>query len=75
MKTASYAAQSATSVLAPMTIERRAPHANDVSIDILYCGVCHSDLHTTRNDWGWTVYPAVPGHEIVGRVSAVGADV
>ncbi|WP_369856033.1 NAD(P)-dependent alcohol dehydrogenase [Candidatus Thalassolituus haligoni] len=75
MKTASYAAQTAESLLAPMTIERREPHANDVSIDILYCGVCHSDLHTARNDWGWTVYPAVPGHEIVGRVSAVGSEV
>jgi uncharacterized zinc-type alcohol dehydrogenase-like protein len=59
--------------LAPFTFERRAPGAQDVSIDILYCGVCHSDLHTARNEWGGrTAYPCVPGHEIVGRVKAVG---
>ena len=70
-----YAAQSAESVLAPFSFERRALRPNDVRIDILYCGVCHSDLHTVRSEWPGTVYPCVPGHEIVGRVSAVGPDV
>ncbi|MGF2413907.1 NAD(P)-dependent alcohol dehydrogenase [Ferruginibacter sp.] len=70
--TRSYAAQSATSPLAPWTIKRRSPKPHDVQIDILYCGVCHSDLHTVRNEWGNAVYPLVPGHEIVGRVTAVG---
>jgi len=68
----SYAAQSATTPLAELTIERRVPKPTDVQIEILYCGVCHSDLHTVRNEWGGTVYPVVPGHEIVGRVTAVG---
>ncbi|WP_297489564.1 NAD(P)-dependent alcohol dehydrogenase [Acidocella sp.] len=75
MKTIGYAAQSATSKLAPFHFERRAPRATDVAIEILYCGVCHSDLHAARNDWGGSVYPCVPGHEIVGRVTAIGADV
>ncbi|HLO65860.1 MAG TPA: NAD(P)-dependent alcohol dehydrogenase [Holophaga sp.] len=70
-----YAAQSATSDLAPFHFERRDPRPDDVVIDILYCGVCHSDLHTARNDWGWTAYPIVPGHEIIGRVREVGARV
>jgi uncharacterized zinc-type alcohol dehydrogenase-like protein len=70
--TKSYAAQSATAPLASWTIDRRLPKPHDVQIDILFCGVCHSDLHFARNDWGMTVYPVVPGHEIVGRVSAVG---
>ncbi|WP_113638679.1 NAD(P)-dependent alcohol dehydrogenase [Nubsella zeaxanthinifaciens] len=61
--------------LAPISINRRAVLPKDVEIDILYCGVCHSDLHTARNDWGGSVYPAVPGHEIVGKVTAVGSDV
>ena len=61
--------------LGPMEIERRAPKAKDVAIDILYCGVCHSDLHQAGNDWGNTVYPCVPGHEIVGRVTAIGGEV
>ena len=72
MKTIGYAAQSAETPLAPFTFERRELRDNDVAIDILYCGVCHSDLHTARGDWKGTVYPNVPGHEIVGRVSAVG---
>ena len=72
---AAYAAQSATEALAPFSIERRAPEKDDVSIDILYCGVCHSDLHFVHNDWKNAVYPAVPGHEIVGRVKAVGSEV
>jgi uncharacterized zinc-type alcohol dehydrogenase-like protein len=71
----SYAAVSSTSPLAPYRFDRRDPRADDVVIDILYCGVCHSDLHTVRNDWGWTSYPIVPGHEIIGRVISVGADV
>lgn len=71
--TLAYGAQSATSPLAPLTIERRAPGELDVSIDILYCGVCHSDLHTARGEWGGTQFPSVPGHEIVGRVTATGA--
>ena len=70
-----YAATSATSPLAPFTVKRRALRPSDVRIDILYTGVCHSDLHTARNEWGNTIYPVVPGHEIVGRVSAVGENV
>lgn len=72
MKTKAYAAQSATSPLAPHDITRRAPAPDDVQMEILYCGVCHSDLHTARNEWKGTQYPCVPGHEIVGRVTAVG---
>ncbi|WP_233842952.1 NAD(P)-dependent alcohol dehydrogenase [Dyella sp. 2HG41-7] len=67
-----YAAQSATAPLAPHRIERRDPRADDVVIDILYCGVCHSDIHVARNEWGGARYPVVPGHEIVGRVISVG---
>ena len=70
-----YAAASATSPLAPFTFQYRDPRADDVVIDILYTGVCHSDLHTARNDWGGTIYPVVPGHEIVGRVRSVGSAV
>lgn len=61
--------------LTQMIIQRREVTATDVEIDILYCGVCHSDLHTARNDWGGSIYPAVPGHEIVGRVTKVGSAV
>ncbi|MFC7332752.1 NAD(P)-dependent alcohol dehydrogenase [Rhodocista pekingensis] len=75
MKTIGYAAQAAGSPLAPFSFERRALRPEDVAIEILYCGVCHSDLHQVRNDWGWARFPLVPGHEIVGRVVAVGADV
>jgi uncharacterized zinc-type alcohol dehydrogenase-like protein len=67
-----YAAQTATTPLAPWSIERREPTPHDIQIDILYCGVCHSDLHTVRNEWGGTVFPAVPGHEIVGRITKTG---
>ena len=70
-----YSAISALSPLAPATIQRRQPTASDVQIEILYCGVCHSDLHYARNEWNFTQYPAVPGHEIVGRVTAVGGGV
>ena len=73
--TLAYAARDATSVLAPFSFERREVGPDDVQIDILFCGVCHSDLHTVRNDWKNTLYPTVPGHEIVGRVSAIGANV
>ena len=73
--TQGYAAQAADAPLAPFHFERRDPGAKDVAIDILYCGVCHSDLHTARGEWDGTLYPCVPGHEIVGRVSAVGSDV
>ncbi|TXF79505.1 NAD(P)-dependent alcohol dehydrogenase [Chryseobacterium sp.] len=61
--------------LQEMTIMRREVQPNDVEIDILYCGVCHSDLHTARNDWGGSVYPAVPGHEIIGKITKVGPEV
>lgn len=70
-----YAAHSATSPLGPFGIERREPGPRDVEFDILFCGVCHSDLHTARGEWPGTVYPCVPGHEIVGRVTRVGAGV
>jgi alcohol dehydrogenase (NADP+) len=72
MQTRAYAAISSQSPLAPRSIERRTPGERDVAIDILYCGVCHSDLHAARGEWEGIVYPCVPGHEIVGRVSAVG---
>jgi alcohol dehydrogenase (NADP+) len=74
-KTAGYAAVSARSPLAPFSFARREPLPQDVQIEILYCGVCHSDLHTVRNEWKNTTYPVVPGHEIVGRVTAVGSEV
>jgi uncharacterized zinc-type alcohol dehydrogenase-like protein len=73
--TKAYAAQSAESPLSPFSLERRTPTARDVHIEILYCGVCHSDLHLARNEWGFSAYPIVPGHEIVGRVLAVGSAV
>ena len=75
IKTHGYAALTAKDALAPFTFERRAPGLKDVQIDILYCGVCHSDLHTARDEWHMTQFPSVPGHEIVGRVTAVGAEV
>jgi len=67
-----YAAHSPTEALVPYRLDRRDPRPDDVVIEILYCGVCHSDLHTARNDWGWSSYPIVPGHEIIGRVLEVG---
>jgi uncharacterized zinc-type alcohol dehydrogenase-like protein len=70
-----YAATAADSGMSAFHFERRALRPDDVRIDILFCGVCHSDLHTARNDWGGTIYPCCPGHEIVGRVSAVGPQV
>ena len=70
-----YAVQSNTAPLQPFTFERRAVGANDVRIEILYSGICHSDLHQARDDWGGAQYPMVPGHEIIGRVTEVGAEV
>ena len=74
-QTIGIAAYDATGPLAPWTFDRRAPGARDVQIDILFCGICHSDLHTVRGEWGPVTFPQVPGHEIVGRVAAVGAEV
>jgi uncharacterized zinc-type alcohol dehydrogenase-like protein len=71
----SYAAQSATSLLSPFSFSRREPGEHDVVIDILYCGVCHSDIHQVRDEWGGSIFPMVPGHEIVGRISRVGSHV
>jgi uncharacterized zinc-type alcohol dehydrogenase-like protein len=70
-----YAAKSAKSPLAPFTVDRRDPGPRDVAIEILYCGVCHSDVHQARDEWGGGIFPMVPGHEIVGRVTAVGQKV
>jgi alcohol dehydrogenase (NADP+) len=75
MNTKAYGAHAGDKPLEAMSIERRSPGARDVQIDIAYCGVCHSDLHQVRSEWGGTKYPCVPGHEIVGHVSAVGKDV
>ena len=72
MTTKAYGAHAADTPVEAIAIERRAPVATDVQIDIAYCGVCHSDLHTVRSEWAGTLYPCVPGHEIVGHVSAVG---
>src|SRR5690242_18744501 len=72
MKTKAYGAHASNKPLEAMDIERRQPGPHDVQIDIAYCGVCHSDLHTVRSEWAGTLYPCVPGHEIVGQVSAVG---
>ena len=70
-----YAATAAKEKLAPFTFERRAPNADDVAIDIKFCGVCHSDIHQARDEWGGATFPMVPGHEIAGIVTAVGASV
>lgn len=75
MKTHGFAASSAGARLEPYQFERRDLRPNDVAIDILFCGICHSDLHQVRNDWGQGHYPMVPGHEIVGRVARIGSDV
>lgn len=72
MQTKAYAAFSPEAPLGPFALTRRALRPDDVAIDILYCGVCHSDLHWSRNDWGGSQYPVVPGHEIIGRVTATG---
>lgn len=70
-----YAAQSATTPVAPHDFTRRDPRPDDVVVDILYCGVCHSDIHQARNEWHNSIYPMVPGHEIIGRVASVGSEV
>lgn len=70
-----YGAEASDASLKEMKIKRRSVTPKDIEIEILYCGVCHSDLHTVRNDWGGSVYPVVPGHEIVGKITAVGSDV
>src|SRR5918998_850006 len=75
LSTRGYATQGPTSTLEPFRFERREPGPADVLIEIQYCGVCHSDIHQARNEWGNSIYPMVPGHEIVGRVARVGADV
>jgi uncharacterized zinc-type alcohol dehydrogenase-like protein len=75
MKTTGFAATDADTPLAHFTFDRRAPRPKDVVMEVLYCGVCHSDLHQARNDWGWSQYPLVPGHEIVGRVIEIGSEV
>ncbi len=75
IKTKAYGTPSSTTPLGPFNFDRRDPGPKDVQIDILYCGVCHSDLHTARNEWQNTLYPCVPGHEIVGRVVKVGNEV
>jgi uncharacterized zinc-type alcohol dehydrogenase-like protein len=75
MTTKAYGAHAADKPVEALVIERRAPGPTDVQVDIAYCGVCHSDLHTVRSEWPGTLYPCVPGHEIVGHVSAVGSDV
>jgi uncharacterized zinc-type alcohol dehydrogenase-like protein len=75
MRTPAYAATGPRSPLGPHTIERRDPGPRDVAIDILFCGVCHSDIHQARDEWGGSIFPMVPGHEIVGRVVTVGREV
>jgi uncharacterized zinc-type alcohol dehydrogenase-like protein len=75
MKTIGYAAHEAAAPLAPFDFERRALRPDDVAMEVLYCGICHTDLHQARNDWGRGTYPMVPGHEIIGRVTQVGRDV
>jgi uncharacterized zinc-type alcohol dehydrogenase-like protein len=75
MKSHGYAAHDAKSPLVPYSFDRRDPGPRDVVVEIAYCGICHSDIHQVRNEWGNAIYPMVPGHEIVGRVTAVGAEV
>ncbi len=75
MKTNAYAVTAANSLLAPFQLQRRDPGSHDVEMEILFCGVCHSDVHTVRNEWLGTTYPCVPGHEIIGRVTRVGNQV
>src|SRR5689334_5508852 len=72
IKTQGYAAPAAKAPLTPFAFERRDVGPTDVLIDIEYCGVCHSDLHQVKDEWGGSVFPMVPGHEIVGRISKVG---
>ena len=74
-KATGYAAQHSFSRLKPISFERDDPKANEVEIEVLYCGICHSDIHQVKNEWGNTVYPCMPGHEVVGRVARAGASV
>src|SRR5262245_55667615 len=74
-KSFGYAAQDSRSPLAPFSFERRDVGAHDILLEIQFCGICHSDIHQVRNEWGGSIYPMVPGHEIVGRVAEVGAEV
>src|SRR5829696_7467596 len=75
MQTRGYAATAADTPLAPFAFDRRSPGDRDVHVNIEFCGICHSDIHFTKNEWGMTTYPAVPGHEIIGRVVKVGKNV
>ena len=75
LPTRGYATKGPTSTLEPFSFERRDPGPHDVLIEILYCGICHSDIHQARDEWGGSIYPMVPGHEIVGRVTRVGSQV
>lgn len=75
IKSRAYASLSPTSLIQPLDIQRRSPKPDDVVIEIAYCGICHSDIHTARGEWGPTMYPCVPGHEIVGKVIQVGKKV
>src|SRR5258705_11265801 len=75
MMTKAYAAKNAKDSLAPFKFKRRDVRPNDVQVEILYCGVCHSDIHQVRDEWGDSIYPMVPGHEIVGRVIQIGSEV
>jgi len=75
LPTRGYATKGPTSILEPFNFERREPGPHDVLIEILYCGICHSDIHQARDEWGGSIYPMVPGHEIVGRVARVGSQV
>jgi uncharacterized zinc-type alcohol dehydrogenase-like protein len=76
IKTAAYGVSNQTSPVSAMTIDRREPEAHDVAIEIMYCGICHSDIHQARNEWGGgSLYPMVPGHEILGKVSKIGSKV
>src|SRR5262249_23232713 len=69
-RTPAYAAAAAAKPLAPFAVDRRAPGPRDVALDVLFCGICHSDIHQARDEWGGSIFPMVPGHEIVGRVTA-----
>ena len=73
-KTAAYGARAAKAPLEPLSIERRKPRPRDIEIEILYCGICHSDVHKVNDDWASTHFPVIPGHEIVGRVISRGTD-
>ncbi|WP_269620660.1 NAD(P)-dependent alcohol dehydrogenase [Zhongshania sp. BJYM1] len=75
IKALGYAASTATSALAPIEFERREPGSRDLVLELLYCGICHSDIHYARNEWGYSRFPIVPGHEMVGRITSVGSDV